>query len=282
MTSLVNPAMKLEFDRLADLVSTAARGRPIAFLQNTGNWGDSLIREGAERFLETYGFHFRSFRHRDFYKGKRKWTEIHEALNHENPLYIYNGCGIYSGNYPGVRFIAELSHNVEDLLLFPSTFAIDLEAQGFSDRTKICVRDKFQSKARYPDALFCHDLAFFVSPGRWPAGRGSAIIMRRDPEAPKDLRLPRSNRDISSRGKTHTPIKNFLRIIASYETVHTNRLHVGVAATLLGRKTFIYSNNYFKIDAIFKSSIAPYFDNAELHAQFDPSYVKADPFWRHL
>ena len=83
--------------------------------------------------------------------------------------------------------------------------------------------------------------------------------MREDMEKPENTVNPRGNIDISKRGRAHTPIDGFLEKIGTARHVHTNRLHVGIAATLLGRQVNLSGNDYFKIRAIFESSIKPHF-----------------------
>ena len=76
------------------------------------------------------------------------------------------------------------------------------------------------------------------------------------------------------RGRTHTPIDGFLARIAAVDEVHTNRLHVGIAGAMLGRKVTFYDNDYFKNRAIFRTSIEPYYPNVRFGA---PSDVPAGP-----
>ena len=56
----------------------------------------------------------------------------------------------------------------------------------------------------------------------------------------------------------------FLKFIDDYDTVKTDRLHVGIAATMLGKRTYLYSNSYFKTSAIFNHSIKNNFNNCIL------------------
>jgi hypothetical protein len=53
-------------------------------------------------------------------------------------------------------------------------------------------------------------------------------------------------------------------------------LHVCIAATLLGRRVYLFRGNYFKIEAIYKSSLQPHFPNVSLldHWQQLPAEVR--------
>jgi exopolysaccharide biosynthesis predicted pyruvyltransferase EpsI len=109
-----------------------------------------------------------------------------------------------------------------------------------------------------PDARFCHDMAFFLDLIDSPPVKNSGYFFREDGEAPSTKpQLPpaETNRDLSKFGRAQYPVDGFIRTIASYREIHTNRLHIGIAAALLGRQTYLSGNNYFKIRAIYKSSM---------------------------
>ena len=52
-----------------------------------------------------------------------------------------------------------------------------------------------------------------------------------------------------------------LNAIAPFEEVKTNRLHIAIASVILGKKTTLYDNIYFKKREIYKYSIAPHFSD---------------------
>ena len=55
----------------------------------------------------------------------------------------------------------------------------------------------------------------------------------------------------------------FLAYINQFEVINTNRLHVAIAATLLGKRVNLYGNNYFKIKAIYDYSLLNRFSNVK-------------------
>jgi hypothetical protein len=123
------------------------------------------------------------------------------------------------------------------------------------------VRDRSESQEWLPQAPFCHDLAFYLELQSKGRGDGEGWLFREDIEAPKGQILHRTNQDISKLGKAHTPVDGFIEAIDRFETIHTNRLHVGIASALLGKKVNLYANDYFKIRAIYETSIKPFFPN---------------------
>jgi exopolysaccharide biosynthesis predicted pyruvyltransferase EpsI len=58
----------------------------------------------------------------------------------------------------------------------------------------------------------------------------------------------------------------FLRFIDRYDVVHTDRLHVAIAAALLGKTVHIHPGSYHKIQSIYDHSMADRFDHVIMHA----------------
>lgn len=253
------------FDRLATSMREIVQDRPIIFFINPGNWGDSLIREGAEQFLRHYEFNYTAVKAKDVQKNRTTVAAEIAKTGHDSPVMVYNGCGAFSRHYETAPRVAALAAGFKTAIVMPSTYAIDMEEYNFPDHTHFFARDRFESLQAMPDAPFCHDMAFFLRfPDKTPT-KDVAWFMRGDRETPDNAKPQRGNVDLSRKGRAHTPIDGFIAEISKYRVVHTNRLHVGIGAALLGCETHIYGNDYFKIRAIFDSSIAPYFDNATFH-----------------
>lgn len=83
------------------------------------------------------------------------------------------------------------------------------------------------------------------------------------------IEIPKNNIDISAtikRSITDVEVANrvsvrFLNFIRGFDTVRTNRLHVAIGGSLLGKKVGLYPNNYFKNFAIFEYSMKENFPN---------------------
>ncbi|MCG7572982.1 hypothetical protein MHM39_05335 [Phaeobacter sp. CNT1-3] len=259
----MSAAHRPEFDQLAAHIKSVLNGRPALFVINPGNWGDSLIREGAEAFLRHYGIPYVGVRFKDLIKKRLTLTEAKARTFHDDPVLIFNGNGAFCPHYQTLGRVAELSQEFKTSIILPSTYAVDVPAGTFAPDTHLFVRDRFQSQDRLPDVPFCHDMAFFLELSDEPATHNLGLLFREDGEAPEGFELPDGNIDVSKFGRAHTPIDGFVRHIAQYERIETNRLHVGIAAALLKREVQISSNDYFKIGAIFDSSIRDYFPNAQ-------------------
>ena len=134
---------------------------------------------------------------------------------------------------------------------------------------------------RYPEnANIDHDLGFAIGPTtihslvnkELPRCESKLNAFRTDAEA-TDVDIPRDNRDLSRLCKkadnTHTvkgiieTSRAMLNAILPFAEVRTNRLHVAIASVLLGKKTTLLDNIYFKNREIYKYSIAAHFSNVQ-------------------
>lgn len=96
---------------------------------------------------------------------------------------------------------------------------------------------------------------------------------RTDGEKTK-LDLPDDNLDISEvfalGTETEVMIKEggarFLKYINQFEVINTNRLHVAISATLVGKSVNFYPNNYYKCQAVYEYSLKQ-FSNLTWHDQ---------------
>lgn len=96
-------------------------------------------------------------------------------------------------------------------------------------------------------------------------------VIRGDVEK-ADLSVPTDNFDISAlfSADDMTPESSLhatyamLRFIDKFKVVQTNRLHVGIMATLLNKKVVLYDNSYGKIVSVFHYSIKERFLNVSM------------------
>ncbi len=275
-----NPAIASCFDELAGHLREIVQSRPILFFINPGNWGDSLIREGSEQFLRHYGFAYRAVHFSDFIR-RRIDLDQEIAASGPDPVMVYCGNGRFTNHYKPPEKIAELTRKFSRSVILPSTFAMDVRAAGFAPDTVFFVRDKAESAKWMPDAAFCHDMAFFLEPDEVESGQGDAWFLRDDRERPEGTPLHRNNVDLSRRGHAQSPVGPLFRRLASFRTIHTNRLHVGIAAALLNKDVRLYANDYFKIRAIYEASLQPYFANVRFaqNLVIAPADIRR---WYHL
>ena len=264
-----------EFNALAMRLQMIAAGRPAVFFLNPGNWGDSLIREGAETFLRWADIPYVPIRAKDIHKGRLTIESAKAATGHPDPIMIYNGSGLWTSHYDILPRISKLANAFGTVVILPSTFAIAIDRSLFPTDTHFFARDRFQSQEQMPDSLFCHDMAFFLDIASSAPTERHGLFFREDSEAPDDgFTPPKSNFDLSKLGRTHTPVDRMVEQIGRYAQVSTNRLHIGIAAAMLGRRVHIAPNDYFKIKAIFDSSIKVHYPNAYFFKSAQESLIQ--------
>lgn len=264
----MKPEMKPCFDALANALHNVCNGRPIVLFLNHGNWGDSLIREGAEAFLNNYGFRYYMVKVFDVKKGKVSLQQVKERLSHSDPVAVFNGGGSYDPRYDRLPFLRQLALEFSSNVFLPASYPKGM-SDGFPEDSIYYARDKGQSLNNVSEARFCHDMAFFINPNNTSSTRKVGAFMREDGERPKHTFIPLRNRDISKEGRAHTPVKRFLREISRYETIYTNRLHVCIGAALLGRRVHFFPNDYFKNEMVFEASMKPNYPNVIFERNYD-------------
>jgi hypothetical protein len=73
--------------------------------------------------------------------------------------------------------------------------------------------------------------------------------------------------DLSSQGTERSAVRPFLEAIGRFREVHTDRVHVAIAACLLGRDCHVYPTQSPLLGDLFASSLGPYFPRAVWHAE---------------
>jgi exopolysaccharide biosynthesis predicted pyruvyltransferase EpsI len=260
--------LKHQFDDLACDLKEAGQGRRIIYMQSAGNAGDALIRYGSEFFFKAHGIRYHEF------DMQSRWDKLQCMmagaldLPQSRRLFLYAGGGAWSATYDmGYRNVFRQSKFSKDIFVLPSTLDFGLKLNF-----PIYARDRFESLKYATDGKFCHDLAFFLAlenidlvlPNRQPPVARIGLALRTDRESGRHrLAQHPMNRDISATGNHLSDPRAFLRQIDQFEHVITDRLHVAIGALILGKKVSLAPGNYFKIKAIYRSSIEGNFENAE-------------------
>jgi exopolysaccharide biosynthesis predicted pyruvyltransferase EpsI len=275
--------LRQPFEKLAEALLHAARGREVIFLQNDGNYGDSLIRYGTVRFFEDIGLKYREY---DMVKRSRRYLAFGEGLLdrlRRRHLFVFSGSGGWADACQvGQGLVHRQFAASKNLFILPTTF----QYFGLPPDIPVFARDQFESLEAVPQAKFCHDMAFYlalVTPERLLAKRVATtqrlgLLFRTDNEARKHrlATLP-GNVDISTSGTHNSDPVEFLRFIDQFSVIATDRLHVTIGAILLGKRVLLTEGNYFKIRAIYDSSIRGIFDNCEL-VQDDEMYARVNAY----
>lgn len=262
--------MKAAFDGLAEQIRRQAGGKPILYLVNPGNFGDALIGFGATLFFEDYGFDVQRI------LLSTRWLKLRSALVNLSTqpsggnLLVYGGSGAWcKATFLAQRVVRLNALVSKNILVLPSTYE-DIRPPA---EVTAYARDRFESLDKIEPGLFCHDMAFYMAlvdpdrilPNRRPPGKRLGLFFRVDNEArPHGFADLPGNHDLSAHGSERSDPSAFLRHLDDYEIVATDRLHVAIGAAILGKQVAIATGNYFKIRAIYDSSVAPYFANCSL------------------
>ncbi len=271
------------------------RGKRILYYPNPGNAGDSFITVSTIDFFRKNNIDFEIF-----YGGNVKnsvivyggggsfWTGSSVPLDF---LRKYSPCEL--GNV--VVVLPQTFWGNEDLfsIMGENVHFFCREKISFEYMKNICVNAKTyldQDMAFYMDVeywLSRHSLSslIFGSPSRllkavrrWflykkVAGSGDVLtVVRTDREkAEHDWGDLSNSVDLSrvfSLGTKKESYANvsawfFLNFINKFKVVKTDRLHVAIAAAMLGKNVTMYGNAYFKSKAIFDHSIDEKFKNVK-------------------
>jgi hypothetical protein len=268
------------FALLAERLRTALGRRHLIFMQNIGNFGDALIRYGTLRFFEDLGLSFTGF---DMERPRQKVVcLLAGAIDRlaDRFLFVYSGNGAWSpATDCAYRYVRRQRKFTRNLFVLPTTYAagrMNFDFPAFA-------RDRFQSTDFLQGGPFCHDMAFYLAlvaperllPNRRPATKKTGFMFRIDREKRgHGMETWPRNHDISAHGGHRSDPQEFLRYIDQFEHILTDRLHVAIGGALLDKKVTLLSGNYFKIKAIYDSSIAGIFDNIEFIENPSPALIE--------
>jgi len=246
-----------EYAALASCLHTKSQEKKVYYLPSHGNWGDGLIREGTIKFFNALGL---------------PYCELHRRILRRNPssslkgsctkrLLIYGGGGGWCDHYSAsADIVSQLAPHFSEVVVLPSTYQHCPEIAN----VHWFARDDGPSLQVNPRAEFCHDMAFYLKPESRGAGSGTGWFMRTDRESLNRFPIPQDNIDLSLMGNYQKPGKVFFETLDAYAVIHTDRLHVAIAAALLGKSVFLYPGAYFKNQAVWQSSIQSRFPKVTL------------------
>ena len=202
--------MQQEFIRLEETLRAICGRGPVYYLPNSGNLGDALIRFGTRKFLRDVGIDCTEL---------SPGSSVGPLAQLRGGTVIYGGGGAWCSLWGGAeRKVARFNRRFHVVVL-PSTY----EQRYVLGNTTFFRRDEFESREHMPDAVFCHDLAFYIGPlsapcvvwdgpflqdrrGKLREVRTSARQCRPEPSGPADVgRLPIHRRDREARGGPHRP-----------------------------------------------------------------------------
>lgn len=225
------------------------RGTSIDFYRFPGNYGDSLIWHGTKILLNMLDIH-------------ENYVEISSSKS--NDVLFIDGGGNFVDYYSDIKdFLVKKPNLYKEIVILPHTIfgdeQIDVLNSLSGSVTVFCrervsfkfLREKFTNGNVY----LWHDCAFYNEFQKPINGQGTLNAFREDKESVMES-LTESNHDISYNGYATKPLDEFVEYLSKYEEINTDRLHVAICGTLLGKKVNLYQNSYYKNKAVFDYSLS--------------------------
>lgn len=241
------------------------RDSDVDFLPNWGNIGDMLIFASTQQILSDLNIRMKIVNNRD---------------DCENDiLFVSGGGNLIEAYFTMFSSLADLHDRYKLICILPHTIynkrIFEIFVQSGAEWIILC-RDLVSynfllSAASSKQKIFlCHDTAFYYNYRNWEKkGDGVLFAFRTDGERSK-ISIPATNLDISTEIKVdgyslsydywnmnnwREFLEKFLEIISRHEEIHTNRLHVAIAGTMLSKRILFYPNSYFKNEAVYYYSL---------------------------
>lgn len=262
------PYNNFAYSELEHFAQQHLTGKKICLVPNPGNAGDALIWYGTMCFFRKMNINYVVSNNKKVINSPEIDVVMYSGGGNLVPY--YNSCA---------PFLKTYMRKVKNLIILPHTIQgnQDLLHQLSKNVTVFC-REKMsydycKKNVRFPNnVFFAHDMAFYADIQQLALPQpekvcGDFFAFRVDKEQcaeRRNITLPASNKDISALGgirKTSsfkqniTTVKRFLSHILPYEAIWTDRLHVGIAGFLLGKKVHLFENSYGKVGAVYHATI---------------------------
>lgn len=248
------------------------KNKKVAYCQNTGNAGDALIWYGTICLFKKLGIFHTPYHLEKIVNTPSKAIDVIVFGGGGNFVPYYHHCSM---------FIKKVMRKEKPVIILPQTIQGHqrLLRRLLPNVTLFC-REQMSyeyclDNVPYQDnVLLACDLAFFadLTPFTMPRKEKNDPLthlyaFRLDCEINKlreGIPLPRDNQDISLYGtitettsyaENYAVVEKFIKTIDAYDVVWTDRLHVGIAAFLLGKKVHLFDNSYGKVRAVFEATL---------------------------
>lgn len=247
----------------------ADQTEPVYYVANPGNAGDAAIALGTFHLFDRLGLDYETLSSEDLPKLEGKTILFGGGGNLIEGRYsdLYN----IIGRYVEANRCIVLPHTIfgyEDLISRVKDGNLTVFCREETSYN-LCVMENGLDNG---NIFLDDDLAFsideeFLRPFREKAGQGTANCFRTDSEASGLHPVPGDNRDISyswngalwfDKDLTESVVRSLLIYLSGFESVRTDRLHVAILGTLIGRTVFLYPNFYYKNRSVFEMSLKKY------------------------
>ena len=224
------------------------KNQPVDFFRFPGNYGDSLIWHGTKVLLNSLNI-------------SEHYVEI-SSPKYNDVLFI-DGGGNFVDYYSDVRnFLIKKPSLYGEIIILPHTIFGEKQIEilnNISSKLTVFCREKVSaefvaSNLTHGNVYLWHDCAFYNKFPAIPSGEGALNAFRSDKESVLGT-LPESNDDISYNGYAQKPLDKLVSTLGRYAQINTDRLHVAICATLLGKRVKLFPNSYYKNKAVFDYSL---------------------------
>jgi exopolysaccharide biosynthesis predicted pyruvyltransferase EpsI len=224
------------------------RGTTVDFYRFPGNYGDSLIWHGTKILLSELNI-------------SENCVEI-DSSKSSDTLFV-DGGGNFVDYYSDVRdFLNKKRDLYREIVILPHTIFGDKQIDTLnklSGNVTVFCREKIsfdfvKQHLLKGNVYLWHDCAFYNDFPKSQDGKGVLNAFRKDKESILDS-IPNINDDISYNGFATKPLDEFINSLKQYEEINTDRLHLAISATLLGKKVNLFPNSYYKNKAVFDYSL---------------------------
>lgn len=252
------------YDHLAEKIKAHCQGRRIIYAPNTGNWGDALIHCGIVQMLEKNGLEYTLAHPKEVTAAVQSISKLKN--NFRGYVLITAGCGNWCNLWDGAyEFVSAVAASFHHVIVLPSSYEKGPAATRAQNITYYR-RDDGPSAKHIPDSIFCHDMAFYLD--QWFPDHSSTIpfgnFFRADKEQHESAETHANNVDISSLGNEYRRIDYLFRLLAPYDLLRTDRLHVAIAGAMMRKNVELYPSKYWKIPSVFESSLGKHYPNVQL------------------
>lgn len=238
------------------------------FIPPPGNAGDAVIALGTYQLFARLGITPWSvnFEDQPYMEGKTilfggsgnlvegKYRELHDAIL--KYLQWGNRCVL----------LPQTIFGYEDLVKYTQSGQLTIFCREETSYKLCAIANGLDTSNLFLD----EDMAFqidpeFIRPFAEKKGTGCAYCFRTDAESSHQIPLTNSNRDISLSWNgslwhdwdmTHSVVVSLLTYLSRFETIRTDRLHIAILGSLLGKRVFMYPNSYYKNRAVYELSLA--------------------------
>lgn len=239
-----------------EIIEFAKGHNEVCLLKNIGNRGDKLIELGTLEYFSRYNI-------------KVNLIEFNDTEKEGDLLFVSGSGAFYTDYcYNIINAIEKRYKKFKKIVILPSTFDLSSQAvrdwaSNLPDHVTVFCREQesYNQMREFSKNVFMSiDMAFHFNFQPYKKNNnGTLVCFRKDGESSLNtpsIKEADCSEDLSL-GDSED-YKSFLRRIAAYENVHTDRLHVCIAAALLGKNVTLYSNSYFKNKAVFDYSLRHY------------------------